>query len=311
MKVQRIVGGCALALLVSSGVAIAQDAAPAAKDVQVEQAPDGFTRAACVDHAAPEKMSCVEGGAFTRGHDKRDKNARPAMKIWLSTFFIDQYEVTNAEYKACIKAGKCDEAGPRYRGYHDDNQPITGVSWFDAKKYCEAQGKQLPTEAQWEKAARGPDGEINPWGDAAATCELAVIEDSRGRSCGVKKPGSKPEAGKIFEVGQKPAGRYGLYDMSGNAEEWVLDWYSPDFSKCGEACQGIDPKGPCDGEVPCKGHRKRVLKGGSWYWPASHATGLHRRANVPTNRPYHHFGFRCAATVEQADKLAAKSRPTE
>lgn len=283
-----------------SGYAEPPGAEEKASDVKVS-VPEGYVEHACED--APEGMSCIKGGPFMRGVDKKDKNARPAEKIWLTTFYMDQYEVTNKEYKACVKAGKCQEAGPRYRGYHGDKQPITGVSWYDAVTYCKAMGKHLPTEAQWEKAARGDAGELNPWGDSDATCKEAVIMDDRGRACGVKKPGSKPEAGRIFDVGSKPAWRYGLYDMVGNAEEWVFDWYSDDFESCGAACKGVDPKGPCDGETTCKGHRKRVLKGGSWYWPASHGTGFHRRSNVPSNKPYHHFGFRCAASVDEAKAL--------
>lgn len=280
---------------------VKKDAVKAKVAHTAELAPEGFKEVACAE--APESMSCVPGGAFTRGTNDRDENARPAAQIWLTTFYMDRHEVTNAEYKACVKRGACDKAGPRYRGYHGDAQPITGVSWHDAVKYCEAVGKHLPTEAQWEKAARGPSGELNPWGDEPATCERAIIEDETGRSCGVKKPGSKPDAGRIFDVGSRPAGRYELHDMVGNAEEWVLDWYSKDFEACGAACQGLDPKGPCDGAKRCKGHRKRVLKGGSWYWPESHATGLHRRANSPSNKPYHHFGFRCAASVEEVGAL--------
>lgn len=294
-------------VLCSLSLASAQDAnkgdakTSGAVGSSAEVAPEGYREIPCAE--APEGMSCVPGGAFLRGHDSKDKNARPQQKIWLTTFYIDRHEVTNAAYKACIKAGKCNEAGPRYRGYDDDAQPITGVSWFDARKFCEAQGKQLPTESQWEKAARGPDGEINPWGDEPATCDRAVIMNDKGRACGVQKPGSKPEAGRIWKVGQKPAGRYGLHDMSGNAEEWTLDWYTSDWEACGESCQGLDPKGPCDGAKSCKGFNKRVLRGGSWYWPGENATGIHRRANVPSNRPYHHFGFRCAASVEQAAAL--------
>ncbi len=287
-------------------VVVGQQATPDPRAVEegatvAEAIVEARAYARCGD--APEGMSCVPGGAFTRGHDTRDENARPAMEVTLDTFFMDVHEVTNAEYRACVKSKRCGEAGPRYRGYSGDTQPITGVSWDDARGFCEVHGKSLPTEAQWEKAARGPAGEINPWGDAPATCELAIIEDERGRSCGERKPGSKPEAGRIFEVGQRPAGRYGLHDMVGNAEEWVADWYSKSYASCGEACVGHEPKGPCGGAKKCKGHRKRVLKGGSWYWGADRATGIHRRANSPSNRPYHHFGFRCAASVTQVEAM--------
>ncbi len=265
--------------------------------------------AACLDRA-PAQMSCVPGGPFVRGDDARDANARPRALVTLSTYYMDQREVTVAAYRACVASGKCEDngAGPRYRGYDDPAQPITGVSWFDAARFCEAHGKQLPTEAQWEKAARGPDGALYPWGDEPVSCARAIIEDARGRGCGVLKPGSTPEAGRIYRVASRPQGVYGLYDMIGNAQEWTADWYSPSYEACGVACQGRDPRGPCDGAKTCKGHRKRVLRGGGWYWPAAHATAIHRRDNVPSNRPYHHFGFRCAATLPQARALNQGAR---
>jgi formylglycine-generating enzyme required for sulfatase activity len=120
----------------------------------------------------------------------------------------------------------CDPSGPGYTDFDRPRQPINGIRWFDADKYCKAQGKQLPTEAQWEKAARGPDGALHPWGDEPATCERAIIKDEQGRSCGVKKLYSKPETGRPFEVGSRPAYRYGLHDMAGNSWEWVADWYA-------------------------------------------------------------------------------------
>ena len=88
--------------------------------------------------------------------------------------------------------------------------------------------------------------------------------------------------------------------MMGNSWEWVLDWYSKSYADCGEACEGIDPKGPCDGAERCPRHYMKVVRGGSWYWDASRATGVFRRPHFPANEPFHHFGFRCAASVEQA-----------
>lgn len=253
--------------------------------------------------APPAGMACVPGGPFLRGTDTGQESARPQQTVWLQTFYMDVDEVTNAQYEACVKAKKCNPAGPLYRDFSRPQQPINGLNWFDAVKYCEAHGKRLPSEAQWEKAARGPDGELYPWGNAPATCERAVIKDERGRSCGVKKRGQHPENGRTFEIGTRPAGRYGLRDMAGNSYEWVYDWFSPSYAACGDACAGVDPLGPCEGKSPCKGHRQRGVRGGSWYWGADHATGFYRRAYQPSNKPAHHFGFRCAASVEQAAKL--------
>lgn len=257
----------------------------------------------------PDGMALVTGASFKRGVEKDDhqcaqpdqpkKNATtPAQEVTVSSFYMDLTEVTNEAYAACKKAGKC-TSGPAYADFNAPKQPVTGVTWYDAKNFCEFVGKRLPTEAEWELAARGPDAETYPWGNAPVSCEHAVIKDEKGRSCGEKKRrGSKPETGRVLEVGSKPAGRYGLYDMAGNAEEWVADWWTPDWESCGAACQGVDPKGPCGGALDCKGFKYRAVRGGSWYWPGEHATGYHRRRNPPSNRPFHHFGFRCAKSIE-------------
>ncbi len=264
----------------------------------------------------PTKMACVPGGWFVRGKDddahvceqrfgklKKHPNAKPAAKVWLQTYYLDTYEVTYADYAACIAAKGCTKRpedggwGPRYTDFSRPEQPITGVSWYQAEEYCRWRGKVLPTEAQWEKAARGPDGEAAPWGNAPTTCERAVIKDPKlGRSCGVEKRGSA-DKGRVLAVGSRPPGRYGIYDLIGNVEEWVSDWYSNDYAECGEACLGIDPQGPCAGAKTCPNHPFKVVRGGSWYWEAEHGTSWHRRPHLPENPPpkhFHHFGFRCA-----------------
>ncbi len=260
----------------------------------------GGTRIAACD-AAPANMACISGGPFVRGTDDGDANARPAATIWLQTFYMDLFEVTIAEYKACVAAGRCPKGGPFYPDFSRKHQPIVGVTWFGAKAYCEAHGKQLPTEAQWEKAARGPDGHAFPWGDEKATCRHAVIRDHRGRSCGtIMARSSTPNKGRTFVVGSRPPGAYGLFDMAGNAWEYVSDWYSADYAACGADCSGVDPRGPCGGVDECPGHGEKLVKGGSWYWSGTYAVGWYRRPQPPNNRPFHHFGFRCAATLEQA-----------
>ena len=223
--------------------------------------------------------------------------------VWVQTFYMDLYEVTYEDYKACVKASKCDRAGPNYSDFNHPRQPITGVSWYDAVKYCQVHGKHLPTEAEWEKAARGTDGRIYPWGNEPATCERAVFKNKKGRSCGVPKRGKRPEKGRPWNVGEMPPGIFGLYDMAGNSWEWVYDWHSKSYEKCGPDCAGVDPKGPCKGALECPRHRRRVVRGGSWYWEAKMATAFYRRAHVPGNDPFHHFGFRCAASVEEASRL--------
>jgi formylglycine-generating enzyme required for sulfatase activity len=250
-------------------------------------------------------MACIPGGWFLRGTDDGPKDTRPAAKVWLQTFYMDVYEVTNRRWEACQKAGECGYGKPYYNDYSRPEQPIVGVSWYAAVQYCEAKGGHLPTEAEWEKAARGPGGALHPWGDEPATCERAVIRDATGRSCGTPKAKGRgaPEKGRTFVVGTRPAGVYGLHDMSGNSWEWVADWYTKSYAACGEDCLGEDPRGPCGGKEPCKRYRRRIVRGGSWYWVASYATSVWRRYHVPGNKPFHHFGFRCAASAEEAGSM--------
>ena len=244
-------------------------------------------------------MKCIPAGEFIRGSDKHEPDEKPQAKIYVSEFYMDTYEVTNEDFQKCSKAGKCREClktkncdyiGPRYgKPYLGAKQPVVGVSWYTAREYCEWAGKRLPTEAEWEKAARGTDGNLYPWGNEPASCKNAVIEENGSKGCGNGK--KLPTS----DVGTRAAGAYGLYDMAGNSWEWVNDWYSESFAACGDKCLGKDPQGPCDGKENCKGYEKRVLKGGSWWWDYTYARGSKRRAHYPKNFPeYHHFGFRCA-----------------
>ncbi|WP_272086325.1 formylglycine-generating enzyme family protein [Nannocystis bainbridge] len=268
---------------------------------------------ACLE-PPPPGMACVPAGWFVRGTDTGPEQARPQARVWLQTYYLDVHEVTYAEYKACVKAKQCDpKGGPAYSDFDRPKQPINGVSWFHADGYCKAQGKRLPSEAQWEKGARGPDGALHPWGDEPATCERAILKDETGRGCGVKKQGSKPDTGRPWEIGSRPPGRYGLYDMSGNSWEWVADWFTRSYAECGAECEGVDPLGPCakDGEVAreCPGKLRKIVRGGSWYWDASYATGVWRRPHFPSNQPFHHFGFRCAARADEAAALQRAAKP--
>ncbi len=271
-------------------------------------APDGTQALPCLD-PPPAGLACIPGGPFLRGSDTGPKNSRPQATVWLQTFYMDLQEVTYGEYKKCEADKKCSKAGPLYNDFNRPRQPMSGGSWYNAVEFCKAQGKRLPTEAQWEKAARGTEGKLHPWGDEPATCERAIIKDARGRSCGVPKKGSQPEKGRTFEIGQRPPYQYGLYDMSGNSWEWVADWMTESYAACGKDCEGVDPKGPCAGEEPCKGHAEKIVRGGSWYWDAKHATSIYRRPHFPKNQPFHHFGFRCAASHADAEQLLKTPPP--
>ena len=286
-------------------------------------APEGASDAGC--QSAPPGMACVPAGWFIRGVDEDphecDQASQPAQgnigttpsqRVWLDTYYVDVTEVTNEAYRACVRNGDCPQDGPKYADFSAPQQPITGLTWYSANTFCQAQGKHLITEAEFEKATRGPDGEIYAWGNEAPTCERAILMDESGRACGVPKRGNSPQNGRVWEVASRPVGRYGLYDMTGNAEEWVFDLWSPSWDACGSACSRANPRGPCDGVEPCAelSRQYRVVRGGSWYWPAAHATGYHRRAYRPDNHPAHHFGFRCAASAAQAQALTAASNDT-
>ncbi len=265
----------------------------------------------CPSHL-PADMACIPGGKFILGSDAKDWKTEnwdlssfAVHNVVLSTFLMDKYEVTNRKYKDCIESGKCSYQRSNYEHMREDNQPQLKVTWFQARDYCRAYGKRLPTEAEFEAASRGNEGSVYPWGNTPATCELAVIKDESGRGC-YGHPGegfhSTPDrrklTGNTWDVGSKPAGYYGLFDMSGNAQEWVSDWFAPTLLKCGAGCQGNNPKGPCNGSDKCPGFDEKIVKGGSWYWGPIAARSSSRRPHYPANKPTHHFGFRCAKSVE-------------
>ncbi|TVQ91650.1 MAG: formylglycine-generating enzyme family protein [Deltaproteobacteria bacterium] len=281
----------------------------------IPTSPSGVPIPPCPADGIPG-MVCLEGGPSARGdtgeHACDQGEAKmslthhnPPETVWLSSFFLDTHEVSYAEYQACVAEGACPARQPGYLDFRRDELPMTGVSWYEARAYCTHHGKRLPTEAEFERAAR-LEGAVHPWGPEPADCTRAIVKDERGRGCGTPMRGSRPDTGRPAPSGSRPA-FFGVYDILGNVEEWVEDWYQP-FESCGEACMGTDPAGPCAGEARCPPFDRKVVKGGSWYWGSTCATATNRRPHVPSNDPYHHFGFRCAASVEQALSQTAPSQ---
>ncbi|MDR4487750.1 MAG: SUMF1/EgtB/PvdO family nonheme iron enzyme [Nitrospirales bacterium] len=177
----------------------------------------------------------------------------PQHPVYLDAFYLDQYEVTTSRYAAFMEATKREP--PKYWPAtvlkQHAKKPVVGVMWDDAQAYCAWAGKRLPTEAQWEKAARGMDGRIYPWGNEPPTKQLANFDNC----CDFKDYGALTDVGS-FEGGKSP---YGAYDMAGNAWEWVADWYDANLYQ--QRATGNEPvrnpQGPDKGE-------SRVLRGGSW-----------------------------------------------
>ena len=236
-----------------------------------------------------EGMVLVPEGEFTMGSNEEDDLAQPIRQVMVDAFFIDKTEVTVAEYAECVSAGACDPPMPmldpddehdmiEYYNYDVDGRgehPINGVNWARADAYCKWVGdgtKRLPTEAEWEKAARGTDERPFPWGDEPPTCEYVVMN----QGCGM---------GSTSEVGSKSMGAspYGALDMAGNVGEWVNDWYGNYLP------EDVDnPTGPASGGL-------RVVRGGGWYFAFAEDTfRVSRRGYNHPDHDYHTVGFRCA-----------------
>jgi formylglycine-generating enzyme required for sulfatase activity len=223
-------------------------------------------------------MVHVSAGSFLMGSSEKDTNAQgdeqPQRLVPLGAFWIDRTEVTNAQYEKCQRAGACESSAYATDSkFNGADQPVVGVNWNDAVAYCRWAGAALPTEAQWEMAARGTDGRIYPWGDQPVTCEYAVMESDQGPGCG---------KGATWPVGGKPNGAspYGVLDMSGNAYEWTVDWY--------------DGYPGTTFQSDFFGKKYKVLRGGGWHGTESNIKlRAAYRARSAAEFNGDSFGFRC------------------
>ena len=210
----------------------------------------------------------------------------PVHEVSLDSFWIDGTEVTNEQYALCVNDGRCEQTKfVDESDYNGDDYPVVGVSWFDAEAYCEWADARLPTEAEWEYAARGPEGLVYPWGDSLA----GENANSCDTHCPANVRDERIDDGYKFTapVGNFPAGASwaGALEMSGNVREWVKDWY-------GEAYYGnspaLNPQGPDGGE-------KRVLRGGSLSDSAGDLRSAVRDLAHPDER-VNDAGFRCVVS---------------
>ena len=197
----------------------------------------------------------------------------PKRKVFLDAFFIDLYEVTQKDFQNVM--------GHNPSSFKGDDLPVEGATWYEAKSYCEQTGKRLPTEAEWEKAARGGKRTVYPWGDAVLSKRANFCDAHCGERWKEKQFADGFE--HTAPVGSFAPNGYGLHDMAGNVYEWVADWYDEDYY---ETAPSKNPKGP-------KGGRKKVIRGGSWI---NYSSGVRPadRSDAKTRDRYNFIGFRCA-----------------
>lgn len=227
--------------------------------------------------AGPFCMGCSPGDDACVAHES------PEHEVTLEAFEIDRHEATQAEYKACVDAGACPEVGVCAGTFDPDaraDHPAICLSFEMAEAYCTWAGKQLPTEAQWEKAARGVHRTRYPWGEAIADCERANLELGDVTPC--------EGQGDTAPVGSRPAGAspYGAMDMSGNVWERVADWFDPHAYRRGPVA---DPVGPPTGS-------SRVLRGGAYTSPETFVRATTRDGAFEPELAGLNVGVRCVQT---------------
>jgi len=246
------------------------------KDLPDTNADNFKVRVIADDGGPPEGMVLIPAGEFSMGdhHDVGDSDEKPVHTVYADAFYMDAYEVTNAQYEQFMDA--TGHKAPTYWNDPDFNQPnypVVGVSWHDAVAYAEWVGKRLPTEAEWEKAARGGlVGNMYPNGNSI-THDDANYWEKGGRDIWTY----------TSPVGSFPPNGYGLYDMAGNVYDWCSDWYGSNYYSVSPP---NNPKGPDTGTL-------RVLRGGSWSYITFYLRCAYRHCNGPTTTDSY-VGFRCA-----------------
>jgi formylglycine-generating enzyme required for sulfatase activity len=218
----------------------------------------------------------VEGGTFQMGSMEGAEDERPVTETTVTTFDLDLTEVTVAAYRACVEAGKCTPAdeGPycTWGKPGMDRHPVNCVDWRQASAYCASIGKRLPTEQEWEYAARGADGRKYPWKDGQPTNQLCW--NGEGNDLG------KSSRQGTCAVGRYPAGAspFGAFDMAGNVWEWTANTYCPSYE--GKSCA----------------EDRKVIRGGGWNNVKADYVRAQDRSNESVKARNDNVGFRCART---------------
>ncbi len=257
------------------------------------------------EREVPEGMVLIPGGAFRMGSNdaEADNDEQPVHTVHVDAFYMDTHEVTNLEYKRFVLANPQWQKTRIPRALHNGNylkhwsgnnypsgkanHPVTYVSWYGAMAYAAWAGKRLPTEAEWEKAARGGKSGLKyPWGNTISSARA-----NYGGNVGDTRP-----------VGSYASNGYGLYDMAGNVWEWCLDAYDSDFyfnSPSRNPLSDVNTISNLDLIVNDYTHVKslRVLRGGGWYDLTRYLRAANRLWDSPTITNFNSFGFRCARAV--------------
>jgi len=223
-------------------------------------------------------MALVPAGEFTMGSATGDADEQPVHKVYVNAFFMDFHQLSVAQYARFLEDTHHD-APPEWSLMNrpqNQSRPVANVDWAEADAYCKWAGKRLPTEAEWEKAARGTDGRTYPWGNQPPT----GLHANSGKEVWSNHAVLTPVG--MFEMGKSP---YGIYDMAGNVWEWVSDWYDPDYYKTSPP---QNPTGPQTGD-------SKVIRGGSWGSGPEAMRAADREIHLPSFRGLG-TGFRCAKT---------------
>ena len=242
-------------------------------------------------------MRLIPDGEFTMGRNGGFKDERPVHTVYLESYYIDKYEVTNILYEACVNNGVCTppqnigsgSSSSYYGNPEFSNYPVIYVDWYQSKTYCEWRGARLPTEAEWEKAARGTNERYFPWGNNFQ-CRNGNFDDIIGLNGYVITGGPNCDGYEntspvgSFENGKSP---FGTYDMVGNVWEWVSDWYDGNYY-ADSLYQ--DPQGPSSGNG-------RVIRGGAWDVANIENLFTTRHIGFEPSTVGDYLGFRCASSL--------------
>lgn len=264
-----------LLLVVCAGVTYSKDLA-----VTTSPAASPEPHPASGSHIQDTPMILIPAGEFAMGDDRGQDDEQPVHRVTVNAFYMDPYEVTVTRYAEFLHAQKPDAPFKWQEANFTIHarKPVIGVNWFDARDYCRWVGKRLPTEAEWELAARGTEGRIYPWGNAHPTKGHTNAGQIKWRGYDTLS-----DVGKL-ELGKTPNG---VYDLAGNLWEWVADWYDSTYYQFSPRDNPIGPRaGPL-----------RSLRGGAWNNDSKTIRSANRAGYAPDARR-NDVGFRCARNAQ-------------